>query len=167
MAGSLLKIDSRDLRHLDLRGRDIAGLGDTSPLMRDIAAAMAAWTDRRFETETAPDGTPWKRSRRALEEGGQTLTDSARLRQSIAQRADRASAEVGTNVIYAGVHQAGATIRPVSAGALVFKIGDRFVSTQEVTVPARPYLGIGGDDEVEIGAIVGDYLAGGFDEARP
>lgn len=162
MAGSVLTFDDRDLRRLGLRGRDIARLGDTAPLMREIAASMEAWTQHRFETERAPDGTPWKRSRRAIEEGGQTLTKSARLRQSLSHRSSAKTAETGTNVVYAGVHQEGAVIRPKNAKALVFRVGGRFVTAQKVEIPARPFLGIGPEDDRELGEIVGEFLAGGF-----
>lgn len=162
MAGSAIRIDDRDLRVLANRADDFDALSDTAPLMREVAAAMEAWTIGRFEREEAPDGTPWPPSRRALEQGGQTLTDHGLLRQSISRVFTARTAEAGTNLIYAGVHQGGATIRPVSAKALIFQVGGRTVSAQEVTIPARPFLGIGDDDERELGAIVGDFLSGAF-----
>lgn len=167
MTGSVIRVDDRDLAQLAGRGRDLSTLDDTAPLMRDLSAAMLAWTDRRFETETAPDGSPWQPSRRALEQGGQTLTNTARLRQSNSARSDRTSAEVGNNLVYGGIHQTGGTIRPVSAGALKFRIGDRFVTTDEVEIPARPYLGLGPEDEAEVGHIVRDFLSAPIDGARP
>jgi len=160
MVGSMIRVDDRDLRKLAARGDDIGNLSDTAPLMREVAAALDAWTVGRFEREEAPDGTPWQPSRRALEQGGQTLTDHGILRLSINHASTARSAEAGTNVIYAGVHQEGAVIRPVNAKALIFQIGGRTVSAQEVTIPARPFLGIGADDERELGAIVGDFLSG-------
>ena len=162
MVGVSIRVDVSDLRRLSKRAEAIGDLGDTSPLMRDIAAAMDAWTLRNFETETAPDGTPWQPSIRALEEGGQTLTNRGLLRQSINHAHSSRSAEVGTNLIYAGVHQSGAAIRPVNASALIFQIGGRTVAAQEVTIPARPFLGIGPEDEREIGAVVGDFLSEPF-----
>lgn len=66
---------------------------------------------------------------------------------------------VGTyGVIYARIHELGGVIRPVHAKALHFKIGNRWITTQKVTMPKRSYLvsGImdifqGGEASEEIG----------------
>jgi phage virion morphogenesis protein len=161
MAGIRLRIDDRDLRRLDARAKDIGRLAGTEALMDEIGGALVAWSTRNFELERAPDGTPWKKSRRALDEGGQTLTKSGRLRQSQTHVYGRSFAEAGNNLIYGGVHQLGATIVPRQARALVFQIGGQTVVAQKVTIPARPYMGIGGgDDERELAAIVGDFFDG-------
>lgn len=138
--------------------------GDLEPLMARIGAYGEESTVHRFETQRGPDGDPWAPSLRAKATGGQTLVDSGRLRQSITWRASRAEAEWGTNLIYAGVHQDGATIRAKSGGRLGFFIpGIGFRSPREVVIPARPFLGIDGDDEDEIDDIVRDYI----DEVMP
>jgi phage gpG-like protein len=49
----------------------------------------------------------------------------------------------GSGKIYAAVHQFGAVIVPVRANALTFRIGKRVIHAKRVTVPARPYLGMG------------------------
>src|SRR3546814_4302619 len=84
---------------------------DMSVLMDRIGAYGEESTMHRFETETAPDGSRWEPSYRAKTEGGQTLTKSGRLRQSMAYVASADHAEWGTNVIYAGIHQDGGIIR--------------------------------------------------------
>lgn len=48
--------------------------------------------------------------------------------------------KVGSNVVYAAIHEFGGIIRPVTARALVFKVKDQWVTTQKVTIPERPYL---------------------------
>jgi len=53
------------------------------------------------------------------------------------------SAKIGTNIAYAAIHEFGGEIRPKNAKALVFKIGDRWIRTQKVTMRPRPYLGPG------------------------
>lgn len=65
----------------------------------------------RFRTMRGPDGNAWSKSRRAQEEGGQTLSLTRRLRNSITYRATPTSVEVGTNVVYAAIHQFGGVIR--------------------------------------------------------
>lgn len=133
--------------------------GDMTDLMDDIGRRLVSDTDRRFETETAPDGTPWKPSRRAVETGGQTLTDKETLRDSISHQAGPRSVAIGTNLIYAAVHQAGATIRPKSAKALKFRLPNgAFVTTKEVTIPARPYIGLSEEGAAGIGELTLAWL---------
>lgn len=134
-------------------------MSDLTPLMDELGGAMVASTQARFEAEKAPDGTPWERSARAVHEGGQTLRDSNRLYQSITHRAGRQHVAWGTNVIYAAVHQFGATIRPKSANALAFALpGGDFAQVQKVEIPARPFLGVSRDDQAEIGRTVEGFL---------
>jgi phage gpG-like protein len=45
-------------------------------------------------------------------------------------------------VIYGPVHQFGATIQAKHAAYLRFVVGGKWVSKKEVTIPARPFLGI-------------------------
>jgi len=47
---------------------------------------------------------------------------------------------VGTSILYGRIHEFGGIIKPVRAPALVFKIGDRLIRTQKVTMPSRPFL---------------------------
>jgi len=129
-------------------------------LMEQIGAALLLSTQMRFEAERGPDGNPWPPSIRALAEGGKTLRDDGQLVGSLTYSATNEGVEIGTNVIYAAIHQQGGTIKAKSADNLTFRIGDRWISKAEVTIPARPFLGIDDDDMTEIAAILSDYLAG-------
>ncbi len=80
---------------------------DLRPVWDDIGAYFASETEERFLTGTAPDGTAWEPSQRALNESGTTLVDHSHLRDSFTWTADPDSFEFGTNVIYAGIHQKG------------------------------------------------------------
>lgn len=138
---------------------------DTHPLMDAIGESLESSTRLRFRNETGPGGQRWKPSLRARHEGGQTLTESRQLRDSITHEATRDTARVGTNVIYAGVHQFGATIRAKGGyngnGHLRFSIpGLGFRSPLEVVIPARPFLGIDQDDRDTIEDLVDGYLMG-------
>lgn len=134
--------------------------GDLGPLMDRIGAYGEESTVHRFETETGPDGRRWAPSLRARATGGQTLTDKGILKGSIGWRADRDSAEWGTNVLYARTHQEGATIRAKGEGGLAFSIpGIGFRRPHEVVIPARPFLGVDGDDQDEIDALVRDWIS--------
>jgi phage gpG-like protein len=58
-------------------------------------------TRLRFKSQTAPDGTRWKPSKRVLKEGGQTLRLTSRLRNSLTWNDIPNGIEWGTNVRYA------------------------------------------------------------------
>jgi phage gpG-like protein len=111
---------------------------------------MTALSDR-FRTTTDPYGKPWEPSLRATLEGGQTLSDTGRLRRSfnVANVSERGFV-VATNVQYAAPHQYGATIRPRRKRYLAFRLpggrGKRkggkgaWVFAKQVTLPARPFF---------------------------
>ena len=123
-----------------------AVLADSSAAMDQIGRYLVASTLRRFERERAPDGSPWLKSARALAEGGQTLIDTGRLRGSIAHTVTDGghAVEVGSNVLYAAIHQ----------------FGGRAGRGRRVTLPARAYLGIDEHDRTNILGIVARALEG-------
>lgn len=47
---------------------------------------------------------------------------------------------VGTDVVYAAIHEYGGVIEPVKALALRFKIGDEWIIAKRVVMPERSYL---------------------------
>jgi len=141
------------LNHAVAQGENTLALFDA------IGAALVTSTQQRMERGQAPDGSVWPPSIRALAEGGKTLIDKARLFQSITHEASATGVEVGTNVIYAAVHQFGATIEAKTERGLRFRIGDQFVTKQSVTIPARPFLGLDEADESMIENKVGEWLA--------
>jgi phage virion morphogenesis protein len=124
--------------------------------MAAIADLMRSETVLNFETERGPDGTPWLPSQRAREDGGLTLTDTGHLRQSITAASDAGSAIIGTNLIYAAIHQDGGTIRPKTKRALKTPFGPR----GSVTMPARPFVGFGPPLVADIEAILVAHLDG-------
>ena len=151
---------SRALKRLRRR------LKDMTPVMDEIGDRLMLSTDRRFETGMDPQGRPWKPSLRARETGGRTLNLSARLRRSITRRASADEVVVGTNVVYAAIHQFGGktpprVIRPRTKKALYWpgaRHPVRSVRHPGSRMPARPFLGVSGADERAIGRIVDDYL---------
>lgn len=134
---------------------------DPGEFMAGVGVYLESATIERFDGERAPDGSAWSKSIRAREEGGKTLTDSGQLRSSVTSNSTSRSVEVGTNKIYGGVHQLGATIKAKSADRLAFSLpgGLGFRRPLQVTIPARPYLGIGSEDETEILALADDFFA--------
>lgn len=116
-----------------------AGEDLTTPLNR-VGAAWAGRVGTHFLAGTDPYGAPWQPTIR----GGQVLVDTGRLRRSIDFQASADGLAVGTNTLYARVHQFGATIVPKVAKFLRFKIGKKWVTTKKVTIPARPFLPLQG-----------------------
>lgn len=145
MAGVSIKTNIRDLESV---GKELdamlARAGNFGPMFDEIGGYLVFSTQQRFETGRGPDGAPWKPSIRALAEGGQTLVDQAFLLQSITHVPSSDRVVVGSNKIYAAIHQE----------------GGRAGRNQSVELPARPYLGISPTDDLEIGRIVDDHLRG-------
>jgi len=69
---------------------------------------------------------------------------TGRLRNSITTsvviEGNRVVGRIGSNVVYARIHELGGVIRPKTAKALRFQVGGDWVATQQVTMLARPYL---------------------------
>lgn len=126
-------------------------LTDLEPAMAGIGMALEALVRDRFDSGHGPGGAAWQPSRRAIATGGTTLVKSGRLRRSITSRASPDSVEIGTDVIYAVIHQEGGGIAPRRAERLLFTTFDgRTVAADRVDIPARPFLGM---DEVSWDAV--------------
>ena len=137
MAGVRLRVDVDD----DVVRRRLEELGALRiPRLAwaEIGQTLVASTLDRFESGRGPDDVPWRPSRRAREEGGQTLVDTSRLRDSIHHRASDDGVEIGTNVVYAAIHQ----------------LGSRDDGSRPRGIPARPYLGVDDGDRAAIRRIV-------------
>lgn len=133
---------------------------DVKGINSNIAESLRTSTLDRFKEGRDPAGKKWKSSIRAASEGGQTLVQTAQLRNSIRSDADKSGAAVGTNVKHAATHQFGdkRTIRAKSNKGLRFKVGGHWVTKNnvKVNIPARPFLGISKEDEEEIRGILQD-----------
>lgn len=144
-------------------GQAVKKLGNTQALMESVGDALVSGTLKRFDEKKDPKGKPWTPSRRAMEEGGETLTDSGRLRRSIDYAATSDKVMVGSNLAYARIHQKGGEITPKKAKKLVFKGRDgKAVAVDKVNIPARPYLGVSKEDLEEVKSTMADFLAGAF-----
>lgn len=135
---------------------------DMTPAMRAIGHFLAESARLRFRDSTAPDGRRWAplspvTIARRRKGSSTPLLDTGRLRNSITFRADRRSADIGTNVIYAAVQQLGAR-----KGA--FGRTRRGSPIPWGNIPARPYLGVSADDRRDIVGLLRDVIQR---EARP
>jgi len=142
---------------------DFAGLGipqqlfkdlsriDTQPLMDEVGDYLLSETLLNFQNTQTPEGQTWKKSRRAEDEGGKTLTDYGHLRDSYTYNASSDSVEVGSALVYAAIHHNGGTIEAKTSKGLKFKIGDSWITKQSIEMPARPALGLTDAYQTEIG----------------
>lgn len=123
VADARVTIDDARLKKalLDLQA-GIPGHKDATPAMQAIGRVLKTSAQLRFREGRGPDGTAWQQSFRAQLEGGQTLSLTRRLRNSISYKADQTSTEVGTNVAYAAIHQFGGVIRAKSGPFLAIPI---------------------------------------------
>lgn len=144
---------------LEALGRLALDRDDKSELLGQMGTEVAENTRLRFSDGEDPEGTPWIPSWRARLQGGETMRDKGVLMNSISHIVHGDSVEVGTNVPYALPLHFGATIRAVNGPYLRFKVpGGGWVSKREVTLPARPFLGITDEDAVGITSIINHFL---------
>lgn len=129
-------------------------------LHKEIGEFLTESTKDRFKSEEGPEGKKWEPSYRAQSSGGKTLTKNATLKNSITYRESSKNVDVGTNIIYAAVHQKGKKIKAKDANYLKFKVGDTWVQKKSVEIPARPFLGISDEDRKEIQNIIKDRIDG-------
>ncbi len=129
----------------------LAAVGERpEKLMKGLGERLVISTQRRFDTNVAPDGTPWAPLNAAYAEvrrPSPILVQSGDLRNFIHSEASGRTVRIGSSMIYAAVHQFGAVIKPVRAKALVFELGTKgVIRVKSVRIPARPYLGISAAD---------------------
>ena len=132
-----IKIDNKEVEKALL---EIAQkTSNLRPLMKIIAGIMADSTEENFKVEGRPK---WKdlsektktARRKTGHYPGQILQVSGQLAMSITTQYDNESAVIGSNKVYAAIHQ---------LGGLAGK-------NKSVTIPARPYLVVTDDDFEDI-----------------
>lgn len=154
MSGASIEGDFEKLRE------SLQGLSNFNyaSLNKDIGEELVTQTMDRFDEQKDPDGGSWPVSIRVSENGGETLSDSGDLKGSIHATADAEGVAVGTNKIYAAIHQFGGPIRAKSSKYLKFNIGGRWSSKSEVNIPKRSYLGVSEEDLEAINEIIQEHM---------
>jgi phage gpG-like protein len=188
MSGFAIRLDIQDGQAkaivVDLRQRG----ENTTPVMKIIGEIGRTSIVKNFESEGRP--TPWKKSKRALKDGGLTLTKSRRLAKSIVSKSSRDNVDIGTNVVYARIHNQGGDIKsPARERALRFggihpaRMGENSVGPGRPTrsfaskrnaqfgmrvqgkayiirMPKREFMLLQPEDWIEIRDALTEYLAG-------
>lgn len=155
MTGIVIEIDAQDFDGVFKKLRPIFDF-QPEELMSAIGSLGDSQTRRRIEEEkTAPDGTPWKPN---LEGTSILMQSGQNLLASLAWTASADEAEWGATWEYAHVHQDGMTIIPKEKKALFFTVGGNPVTAKEVTIPARPFVGLSSENVREIVELVTDHF---------
>lgn len=170
----VVKAEFRDEEVQNLFRRLFARQADMRPVMAEIGQVIRSSVIKNFQESGRPEKwTPTKilsvylgytmrrgkrKGRKAYtlkggltkgferySEGKKTLIDTARLQNSIHPRAYKDRAVVGTNVVYAAIHQ----------------FGGKAGRGKKVTIPARPFLMVQEEDWAMIKHVIGTYLVGG------
>ncbi|MBY0394841.1 MAG: phage virion morphogenesis protein [Thermoleophilia bacterium] len=137
MSGTSIRIEVADadvaagIQRLVDTGRDLR------PAFDAIGAALLFSSQNRFQTQSGPDGAAWApfapSTRKRMPDRrkpGVLLRDRGRLYGSLTFAADSDSVEVGTNVVYAAIHQFGGEIvRPERQGSATFIIATKGAAT--------------------------------------
>lgn len=180
MAGTRIKSTVSDAQARAMLAR--LGEPGTQDLMPRLGEYLQASTQKRFKTQTAPDGTAWqplqpRYARRKKYAKDKILTLRGYLRSGIHyQVTGDAEVEVGSNTKYAAIHQLGgeidmperqANVRYRSvAGRTLFASKKHKKATEKtvtvpvhfVKIPARPFLGISTADDSEVRDIVLNWV---------
>lgn len=152
-----LELDDQEVsaRLADLMTR----LSDPRPFLERVGNYLVGQAGENFKGQHDPDGTPWAALRpvtiKAREKAKQLplaiLRRSGHLAGSINyELAGDDSVRIGSPVPYAAVHQFGAAQGQFGAWMGKDRLGrDHFHHLPWGDIPARPFLGIGPDDEAE------------------
>ena len=140
-----IKIDDKAV--MSSLDRLAATAHNMSPVMRVIAQELARQTEKNFAAEGRPKWLGIKP--RKGREGGHILQDTGQLAASITTSHDAGSATVGSNKVYAAIHQ----------------LGGKTGRGHKVNMPARPFLPIDAQGQLQpeaegnILGLVNDYLS--------
>ncbi len=132
------------LQKLDKRG------ANTRPAMQGVVSAIHARIMVGFRQGMSPYGDAWAPVKGR---SGQPLRDTGILQRGITPSATDTEGTItagGAASRYAPVHQFGATITAKNHPYLTFKVGDRWVRTKSVKIPARPFLPITPDGATQL-----------------
>ncbi|MGS1019194.1 phage virion morphogenesis protein [Burkholderia glumae] len=179
-------------------GRIQGLMRDATPLMGLVSEEMMGAVEENFEQQGRPKWLGLSRKtlkrRREAAGAGKILQRTGRLASSVSQSHDATSARVGTNVVYAAIHQFGGTIQrhPMSGYVRLRKGRDGMLLRQAnhprlavfaknshklakvvkwtrstgwtIKIPARPFLVLTESDSVKIETEVTAFLRRLIDE---
>jgi len=175
MSGIGLTYDLSAIEQLNAR---IAALADVDrrKLLGRIGAVVEEQTRERLKRDkSSPDGAAWapwsERHEKGRHGGHSLLSGGGELYDSLTHEVSANSVEVGSNLIYARIHQEGSGEESVQVPAHQRRIKQAFGRKLPFPVwvnvgayaflqniPARPYLGLSADNEAELEAEIEDFF---------
>ena len=125
-------------------------LKDLSPVMKKISIDMKSKTNLNFRKQSDPMGNKWLKSKKKT---GMTLSDTGDLKQGISSYYGDDFAMIGTNKIYARIHQYGGIIKSRGGKAtLRTKTG--------IVIPQRKFIGMNKKMKERYGKWLQEYTIG-------
>lgn len=142
-----IKVNDAELRGL---ATILAQLGRLKPALADIGEIVREQATMAFENEKSPGGAAWRPSLRAMgrgrgkkgKAGGKTLSDTGLLKKIDVSTMPEA-VMVGTNVVYAAIHQFGGQAgrgRRVKLPARPYLPDERSIDTPEILATLRQHI---------------------------
>ncbi|MEC5319030.1 phage virion morphogenesis protein [Brenneria populi subsp. brevivirga] len=134
-------------------------LADPSAMFAEMGEELLDIHQRRFAAQMSPDGVPWAPLQPWYKEqkkrnADKVLTLDGYLGNTLRWQIRAGELLFGTDLPYGAIHHFGGTIKPKTAGAL--NVGGRPV--KQVTIPARPWLGVSDSDGKTLIDIASDHL---------
>lgn len=150
--------------------------GNMSPIMKAIGDRVVEQTKRRFEKGgPAPGGTPWAKVKKPHPKARGILRITDQLKDSIRyQMIGNDSVAIGSNKVYAAIHQLGGEIRQGAKSELFMRKRSKSGKYKKGTtagrgytfkdrvigIPARPFLGLSGRDSNEVLGLINEWIVG-------
>jgi len=158
-AGVAIQIDVASLAQIDALVSRLAHI-DEQELLTEIGALGESQTRERIEAGgPAPDGSAWAPNRASTPI---LMATGRHLHDSVGFVVGASMVEWGASWEFAHVHQDGAVIKPKNGDALKFWFVSggftEFVIAKQVTIPARPFVGLSADNRADIEEQITDFL---------
>ncbi|WP_257325611.1 phage virion morphogenesis protein [Pseudoalteromonas rhizosphaerae] len=149
MAGARIDISTEGAAAVsDVLTQLVKNLDNLAPALGNVGEHLMLTHRDHFDEQRSPDGDPWQslspdyaKSKKKNKDKILRLNDI--LRDTFAYNVGDESLEFGTNMEYAAMHQFGGTSDMIPRLA---------------AIPARPFLGLSADDEIEVIEILSEFL---------
>lgn len=136
----MIKIEIENAENISrLLGKVAEKTQNRQDLMADLAETMRLAVDKNFEMEGRPD---WQGLAHPNKSGKILQGKSRDLRLKIITKSDNSEAIVGSNKVYAAIHQ----------------FGGKAGRGRKVEIPARPFLALTPQDKADILEDMQDYF---------
>lgn len=158
-------------------------LADPRLMFLDMGEHLLHTTQKRFDTQTGPDGSAWEAlkpayQRRKKKNKDRILVLEGYLKNLLRYQATSEELLLGSDRIYAAIQHFGGVINIAARSQEAFfrrnkngEVGNRFVKKRSsnfaqrvtlgpytITIPSRKFLGISADDESALLEIATDHL---------